>query len=348
MLLDGLHIPLTTPFYPDGRVYYRKLEHNVGRYSLTPAASLIVATRTGERSLLSEVEMRGVMRTAIDASAATKGMIADVSRDGVLNTLELADFAAELGYDAILLELPGVLSADLAHRKSQLTYFQAVADRSPLPIVLGDGDSLTTDLIAELSANPAFLGAVVASGSIDRLHELRSVTSSAAREVVVTQVFAAVTRRMRAPQETPVGGNYIDAGALSSGATALATAPPAPAIKTRTKRVGFQLLTGRTSSLAASLAAGVVGAVLPFAVCAPQAVYEVLAAWKDGDPGLAAEKQQRLHAAAEEIEGRLGAPGLKAASDLNGYYGGRPRLPLLPVSGGERTRIDDLMAGMRN
>ena len=36
MLFDGLHIPLTTPFYPDGRVYLRKLEHNVDRYSRTP------------------------------------------------------------------------------------------------------------------------------------------------------------------------------------------------------------------------------------------------------------------------------------------------------------------------
>ncbi len=88
--------------------------------------------------------------------------------------------------------------------------------------------------------------------------------------------------------------------------------------------------------------------MLPFAVAAPQAVHEVLAAWKDGDPKLAAEKQQRLQAAVAAIEERLGIAGLKAASDLNGYYGGKPRLPLLPLSGEEREEVEDLMAPMRN
>ena len=42
MLLDGLFLPLTTPFYPDGTLYARKMEHNVRRYSLTPAAGMCV------------------------------------------------------------------------------------------------------------------------------------------------------------------------------------------------------------------------------------------------------------------------------------------------------------------
>lgn len=348
MLLDGLHIPLTTPFYPDGRIYLRKLEHNVDRYSRTPAAGLVVLTPTGERSLLSDSETREVLSTAIGASASHKVMVADVTRDGVSNTLELAEFAAKLSYDAISLRLPSVLAAGAADPKSPLTYFHTVADRSPLPIVLEEIDSLSTEFVRELSANPAFLGGVLTSGLIDCLHQLKSVAGAATHEVIVTPTFAAVTRRMRAPQEAAGVGNYIDAGSLSAGATALATAPPVPAMKTRTKKVGFQILTGRTSSLVRSLEAGAAGAVLPFAVCAPQAVYEVIAAWKDGDPRLAAEKQLRLDLAAAEIEERLGVPALKWACDLNGYYGGQPRLPLLPVSGNERERIEDLMRGMRN
>jgi dihydrodipicolinate synthase/N-acetylneuraminate lyase len=121
-----------------------------------------------------------------------------------------------------------------------------------------------------------------------------------------------------------------------------------PAIKTRTKRVGFQILTGRTTSLLESLAAGAPGVILPFAACAPQAVYEVLAAWKDGNPDLAAEKGNRLLAAAQAIEEQLGAAAIKSACDLNGYFGGKPRLPLLPLSGEQRSRIETLMSGMRN
>ena len=48
----------------------------------------------------------------------------------------------------------------------------------------------------------------------------------------------------------------------------------------------------------------------------------MLAAWKDGDNGLALEKQARLRAAVERVEGALGVPGIRFGCDLNGYFGG--------------------------
>jgi len=56
MLIDGIHIPLTVPFYRDGNSYLRKLEHNAGRYSLTPAAGLVVLGPGSEASALSDEE----------------------------------------------------------------------------------------------------------------------------------------------------------------------------------------------------------------------------------------------------------------------------------------------------
>ena len=38
MLLSGIHPPITTSFYPDGNIYFKKLEANVERYSRTPVA----------------------------------------------------------------------------------------------------------------------------------------------------------------------------------------------------------------------------------------------------------------------------------------------------------------------
>ncbi len=138
MLLDGLHIPLTTPFYPDGRVYLRKLEHNADRYSRTPATCLTVLSRTGEASLVSDAEAREILGIAIGASAPTKGMIADVSRDGVRATLELADHAAVLGYDAIHLRRPAILSGVGEATKAQMLFYGSIADSSSLPIILED------------------------------------------------------------------------------------------------------------------------------------------------------------------------------------------------------------------
>jgi dihydrodipicolinate synthase/N-acetylneuraminate lyase len=84
-----------------------------------------------------------------------------------------------------------------------------------------------------------------------------------------------------------------------------------------------------------------------FAACAPQACYEVFAAWKDGDHGLAEEKQARLQSAAKYFEDS-GVAGIKYGCDLNGYFGGTARLPLLPPGGEDRTEIESLLEGIRN
>src|ERR1700722_1646078 len=102
MLLEGLHIPLTTPFHPDGRLNPRKLAANILRYSKSPAAGLIVLGPSGEPTLLSDDETREVLRTAAEAAAPEKVLSAGISRDSVSATLELANLAAELNYDAVV------------------------------------------------------------------------------------------------------------------------------------------------------------------------------------------------------------------------------------------------------
>jgi len=86
----------------------------------------------------------------------------------------------------------------------------------------------------------------------------------------------------------------------------------------------------------------------PVAAAAAKGVFEVLAAWKDGDEALADEKQARVQTAALRIEGQLGSAGIRYGCDLNGYFGGRPRLPILPVSGEQKTEIDFLMRTIKN
>jgi len=69
MLLEGLHIPLTTPFHPDGRLNLPKLAANVARSSKSPAAGLIVLGPSGESTLLTDDEGRDVLRAAAQAAA---------------------------------------------------------------------------------------------------------------------------------------------------------------------------------------------------------------------------------------------------------------------------------------
>jgi 4-hydroxy-2-oxoglutarate aldolase len=97
-----------------------------------------------------------------------------------------------------------------------------------------------------------------------------------------------------------------------------------------------------------SLEAGASGTILGFAACAPQACQEIYLAWKDHDLKLAAEKQRRIARPAKRVVGELGLAGVKHACDYNGFYGGRPRLPLLPLSSEQKDEIEALLAEIRN
>ncbi len=350
MLLEGLQLPLTTPFYSDGRLNLPKLESNVARYSRTPAAGFVVLSDFGEPTMLSDDETREALRKVAEAAAAEKVLAAGVARDSVAATLELAEAAATLGYDAVLVKRPSVFRGGSSGRqdKELLTYFQAVADRSALPVVLhsaaSEGQSLPLEVVIELARHPQIIGLADGAGGRERVRAIKEATVAVKRDVIVTAVFAAVTARMQIRDGAARG--LISTDTLKGAAVAVA--PAKMATKTRTKAVGFQILTASTTAILDGLRAGAVGTMPGFAASAPQAVYEVLAAWKDGDEGLAQEKQTRLQAVAERVEGELGVAGIKFGCDLNGYFGGRPRLPLLPLSGEERVEIEALMRGLRN
>ena len=357
MLLEGIFAAATTPFYRDERLYLRKIEHNIDRYSHTPLAGMVVLGSTGEAVHLSAEEQREALTTAIAAASPEKVMIAGIGQESVHETLRMAEHAARCNYDAALVRTPHFYRTQL-HRTSvppseMLTYFRTVADRSPLPIVLYSVPDCThyelpVSMVAELAQHPNIIGIKDSSGNAERIAALVAATQFRKRTVVVTQVFAAVTTRMVAqPQQGTGSQNFLAADALSHSGSALAVAPPASALKTRTKEIGFSVLSGAAHVLLPALQAGASGGVLAFAACAPQCCYEVYTAWKEGDAPLAEEKQQRIALAAKRIGAELGIAGIKFACDWNGYFGGRPRLPLLPLTAAEQTEVQTLLASLR-
>ena len=87
--------------------------------------------------------------------------------------------------------------------------------------------------------------------------------------------------------------------------------------------------------------------MLALSACAPQGCYEAFAAFKDGDAALAAEKGARLVEADAAILA-LGVAGVKYGCDWNGYYGGAPRLPRLPLNAEGRAVVERVLVGIRN
>ncbi len=351
MLLEGIFLPVMTPFYPDGRLYLRKLEHNVGRYANTSAAGMLLLGSAAEADGLTDEETREVLSTAIAVAAKGQVMLATLGRESVFTTLRLAEAAAHLGYDAVAIR-PPAFACDPAMRLELITYFQAIADRCPLPIVLVSESTrvLPVELVAELASHAQVLGLLDSDTSTARVATLKARTSAVEREVNVTPVFTAVTGRMLHPAESATtSGNFVSAESLGSG-IALAAAPPAAAItlKMRSKRIGFQILSGSTATMLDGLKAGASGAVPRLGACAPQACCEVYQAFRDQDLPLAEEKQHRLVMIGEMMEGWSGIAALKHACDLNGYFGGRPRLPLLALRAEERAQVEKLLVALPN
>jgi dihydrodipicolinate synthase/N-acetylneuraminate lyase len=354
MLIEGIFAAVATPFYPDERVYLRKLEANIAHYSRSLLAGMLLLGSTGEAPMLDDAESREILRVAAEAAAPEKVLIAGVGRESVKATVELAEAAARFQYDAVLVRTP-TYYANRISPAAVLHYFRSVADRSPLPVLIYNIPSyvpynIPIEVVAELAQHPNIVGIKDSSGSLERIQSaVASTCTSPLRTVTVTPVFEAVTARMLAPNAAggrEAGGSFLSAGSLTGNSVTFA--PQVATIKTRTKEVGFQVLTGSTAILLESLKAGASGAILGFATCAPQACQEVYLAWKDHDLKLAEEKQQRISGPSKRIVSELGISGVKYACDFNGYYGGRARAPLLPVSAEERVEIEGLLAGIRN
>ncbi len=233
MLLEGIFAPVTTPFYPGRADLFRKIEANMARYSRSLLAGMVVLGSTGEAAAPNDVETRDVLRASIDATAPEKVLIAGVGRESVRATLELAEFAATLNYDAVLVRPPSYYGAQISP-EAILHYFRNIADRSPLPVVLYYipkfvPTQMSPELIGELAQHPNIIGIKDSSGSVDRIRETVVATQNAVRRTVeVTQVFEAATARMLMASQKDASATFVSAGDLASGVAAVATAPAQP------------------------------------------------------------------------------------------------------------------------
>ncbi len=353
MLLHGIFPPITTPFYPDGSVYFKKLEYNVERYSRTPVAGMVVEGSTGEAILMSDQERRDVLKCARQAAAPDKVLIAGTGIESAIETLRLTEYAAELGYDVAMVRTPHYYKAQINKPENMLAFYRFVADRSPLPIVIYNFPQATAydipaEVVIELAEHPNLFGIKESCGSVEKVKLMVGRTRHIKRSTRVTESFQALTPRMLKAAAAKAGsGAVVTAESLQSGPSSAAVSSES-GIRTRDKEIGFQVLVGAAHKLYDSLQVGAVGAILALADAAPTAMYEIYAAWKDGDHKLAQEKQQRVVQAATRVVGQLSIPGVKYACDLNGYYGGPVRLPLLPLTADLKAEVEQIMADIRN
>jgi 4-hydroxy-2-oxoglutarate aldolase len=105
----------------------------------------------------------------------------------------------------------------------------------------------------------------------------------------------------------------------------------------------FNVLVGTAGVLFSGLALGCVGGIVAMANVAPQACVKILESVDQGKVEKARRLQLKMLPVNNAVTLTYGISGLKAAMDMLDYFGGDPRVPLLPATEQERTEIREIL-----
>ena len=169
-------IPVTTPFDAvTGDIAPVSWRGNLRRWMEHPLAGVVLFGSTGEGVLLDEDEKVRLLGFARDMVPPDRLMMAGTDGESTRAIIRQAKRLAEAGADALLVHVPPYFSAALSPAAIR-DYYLAVADASPVPIVLYHIPKYSKavfepGLVAELARHPNIAGLKDSSGDMKRFAE---------------------------------------------------------------------------------------------------------------------------------------------------------------------------------
>ena len=165
---------LVTPF-SDGRVATDTLREFVEWQIAEGSNGLVPCGTTGEVATLSEDEHRHVIATVVEVAKGRVPVIAGAGTYDTAASIERARAAADVGADAVLVVVP------YYNKPSQgglAAHFTAIADASPLPIVVYNVPSRTVadisvETLAAIARHPNIVAVKDATGNLGRVSAQR-------------------------------------------------------------------------------------------------------------------------------------------------------------------------------
>jgi 4-hydroxy-2-oxoglutarate aldolase len=174
--LNGILLPITTPFLPDGAVDFSGLRTNINKWNGTGISGYVVLGSTGERVHLDESEVIETIKIARDVVAESKLFIAGCGQQSTLGTVnEIKRIANAVSVDAVLVLTPYFYRAAIM-QDALIRHYQQVADQSPVPVVLYSMPALTgikieTETVVRLSEHENIIGLKDSSSDVAGLQE---------------------------------------------------------------------------------------------------------------------------------------------------------------------------------
>ena len=165
----GIFAPIPTPFAPEsGDVAPRPFQENIARLIAAGVDGIVVAGSTGEAPLLDADEQRHLVGLARESMREGRWLIAGTGAESTRHTIAASKTAAAAGADAVLVRPPAYFSAG-ATPESLAAHFQAVADASPVPVLIYNIPkythiALTPALLQQLTSHERIIGVKDSSG----------------------------------------------------------------------------------------------------------------------------------------------------------------------------------------
>ena len=146
-----LAIPFT-PFSEDGRIDEADLEREIEWIVGSQAAGIAVPMMVSEFSTLSEEERKLMIRVSAQVNAGRRALIANVAAPNALLAASYAQYAQDMGADAVIAMVPWDGALD---QGGAADYFRAIASSVTVPVILqntklGNGFFLSAESVAAL------------------------------------------------------------------------------------------------------------------------------------------------------------------------------------------------------
>lgn len=169
--LRGVYVPLVTPFAPDGSVAVEALTGLANQYLDAGAAGLVPLGTTGEASALTSAEKRAVVDAcSVVCVERDAQLIVGAGTNSTAATIaNVQELAGTPGLSAVLIVVPYYVRPSEA---GIVAHFRAVADASPVPVVLYNialrtGRNLSAAGLLEAAQHPNVVGVKQAAVGLD-------------------------------------------------------------------------------------------------------------------------------------------------------------------------------------
>lgn len=174
--LEGIFAPIATLFDADGELDLSRYQANIDWYCGTPLDGIVIMGSNGEYVSLDTDEKLRLIEAGAQAVDGRKTVLAGTGVESTRNTIKLSKAAAELGADYSLVVTPYYYRPRY-DRAAFINHFLAVAEASPIPIVIYimtayTGVDLPSSVVAELSHHPNIVGVKDSAGNAPKVAEM--------------------------------------------------------------------------------------------------------------------------------------------------------------------------------